>query len=75
MSGNKSYMDNPITWQAYTYMKVTQETIETGQYPNGQKMKAKDYDEAHEQIENCKSILAQYGIVAEVAEKGQLKLF
>ena len=45
------HTDSTITWQAYTVMKVEQECLNSGFFPNGKRMTEKDRDESKEQIE------------------------
>jgi len=72
---HKSYMDSTITWQAHTVMKVEQECVNSGFFPNGMRMTAKDISDSKEQIEACKRILDQHGIIYQEPIKGQLQLF
>jgi len=67
----KDYKEKTITWQAYSVMKVEEECINTGKFPNGTKMKAKDIEESKQQIENCKQILLKFGVLVNI----QLELF
>lgn len=67
---HKSYMDSTITWQAHTVMNVEKECVEEGKFPNGKKMTAKDIEESELQIEECKRVLIENGILSP-----QLELF
>ena len=69
------YTDSTITWQAYTVMKVEQDCLTSGHFPNGKKLTAKDIEAAKEQIEICKGILTEHGVEFELKTKGQLQLF
>ncbi len=66
---------NKISWQAYGYMWVCLENMRDGAYPNGQKFKAKDYEETQKHIDNCTDILNHFGCALPVIEKKQLELF
>jgi hypothetical protein len=57
-------------------MKVNEECLREGKYPNGKKLKPKDEAECRRQIEMCKDVLNHYGInIEEPAVATQLKLF
>lgn len=69
-------MNNTVTWQAHTVMKVEQECLTTGFFPNGKRLTEKNKQESREQIEACNKILTEYGIhIQEQQPKGQLQLF
>lgn len=72
---NKSYMDNKITWQAHSVMKVEQECLSSGFFPNGKRLSVKDRQDSAAQIEICKQLLDEYGIIYQEKPKAQLQLF
>ena len=59
----KNYMDNKITWQAHTVMKVNEDCLKSGCYPNGRKLKPNEIEETKLEIKNCLDILINYGCV------------
>ena len=65
------YKDNIITWQAHSVMKVEEQCINSGKFPNGTKLKSKDIQECKQQIINCKEILIKFGVLV----NKQLELF
>lgn len=72
---DKPWMNNKITWQAHSVMRVEQECLNSGFFPNGKRMTAKDREESKAQIEICKQILDEHGIIYQQQTKGQLELF
>lgn len=66
----KHHMDNKITWQAHTVMKVNEECLKSGCYPNGKKLTKDNISETKEEIKNCVDILINYGCI-----DNQLQLF
>lgn len=72
MQEDKPYMKSTVTWQAHAVMLVKQECLNTGHFPNGQKMNAKQVEDCKEQISICKQILDEYGIKYHQEIKGQL---
>lgn len=72
---HQTYMDKTITWQAHSVMRVEQECLSGGFFPNGKRMTAKDREESKAQIEICKQILSDHGIYFKEKTKGQLELF
>lgn len=69
------HTDSIITWQAHSVMKVEQDCLNNGHFPNGKKLTAKDIEAAKEQIEICKGILTEHAVEFESQTKGQLQLF
>ena len=66
-------MANRITWQAYTYMSVVLECLDTGYTPNGQKI---NRVEELEHVRRCTEILNEYGCdLPTLKQKPQLSLF
>lgn len=66
----KHHMDNKITWQAYSVMKVNEWCLKSGCYPNGKKVTNDNISETKEEIKNCVDILINYGCI-----DNQLQLF
>ncbi len=64
------YTNNKLTWQAHWVMTINQKCIDTGHYPNGQKVNPKDIDNLKTEISNCKRLLINNGCI-----DNQLKLF
>lgn len=56
-------------------MQVEKDCFNTGFYPNGQKMNAKQIEECKQQIFICQQILRDNGIEFQEQVKGQLTLF
>lgn len=75
MQEDKPYMKSTFTWQAHAVMLVKQECLNTGHFPNGQKMNAKQVEDCKEQISICQNILREHGIEFQEQIKGQLTLF
>lgn len=74
--GDKPWMQNRVTWQAYTVAKINMECLTKGQFPNGQKLTAKDIEDCKMQVETGLEILKEYGItIEEPKPQGQLALF
>lgn len=68
-------MNSTATWQAHTVMKVEQECLNSGFFPNGKRLTVNDRDESKAQIEICKQILDEHGIIYQNQTSGQLQLF
>lgn len=66
----KDHKDNKITWQAHTVLKVNEDCLNNGKFPNGKKLTGKDIDEIKESNKVCREILINYGCI-----DSQLKLF
>lgn len=57
------YKEDKLTWQAHSVLMVEQECLLTGKFPNGKRMSAAEIKQSEEQINNCKSILINYGCI------------
>lgn len=57
----KDHTKNKITWQAHTVLKVNEQCLSEGKFPNGKKLTSKDIADLNEEIRACKDILVNYG--------------
>ena len=63
-------MDKTITWQAHSSLRVNQDCLTTGKFPNGKKLTKEDIDNSRREIEKCERILINHGCI-----NNQTKLF
>lgn len=63
-------MSNKKTWQAHSVMKVNEDCLINGKFPNGKKLTKEDVELLRSEITACRDILINYGCI-----DVQLKLF
>lgn len=59
----KCYTESKVVWQANTVLKVNEDCLREGKYPNGKVLTQKDKEALTDEIQACRSILINTGII------------
>lgn len=59
----KCHTESKVAWQANTVLKINEECLINGKYPNGKVLNSKEKEELNKEIQACKNILINAGLI------------
>lgn len=59
----KCHTESKVVWQANTVLKVNEDCLSNGKYPNGKALSVKDKESLNDEIRACKNVLVNCGLM------------